>query len=335
MARTRPSAAQMQRERAAALAERESAVVTLPDAFTTYLAASYTPRADIRASWLLVRPLVQECLERSGLTGVESLKKHVTHLAHFWTWAHRHGLAMDVHATLTRRCVDEYARVGMPDGTDKSRTDRRSRLRNLADRVNPDHAGPKPVVIPRNHMRPPYSPAEMVVIRRVAQVQPTATFRRQMCLCVGLGAGAGLDSADIKTLYGRHVHDGDDGITVEVGNPARSRTTTVLREYEDLVRIGVAGIDAETLPLGHLPGRHNVAAKVFEKATVIGRDIPHLEQSRLRSTWIATLLQRPIPLGVILAAAGLTSARTVVEIARYLDAAATTDAAALREGGQR
>ena len=48
----------------------------------------------------------------------------------------------------------------------------------------------------------------------------------------------------------------------------------------------------------------------------LGKDVPHIEASRLRTTWIAELMSEAIPVQVILHAAGLKSARTLTDLAR-------------------
>lgn len=168
----------------------------------------------------------------------------------------------------------------------------------------------------------------MAVIRRVARVQPTPELTRQVSLLVGLGAGAGIDSTDLKRLHGRDAvdHGPEIGIEVHVTNLRRSkdntlherrRTVWVLREYEDLVRAGLQGVRPNQLLLGRDAERANVAASVYARAALHG-DVPELAQSRLRSTWLATHLQRATPLNLLLRAAGLTTARTLVELIAHL-----------------
>lgn len=329
----KPTAAAARRLRADLIAQHRED--QLPPDFLDYLGGTYRPSAAVHTTWRAVEPLVRESLARSAVRGTESLKKHVTHLANFWTWALHQGLPLNVDASLTRKHVDDYARIGMTTSTAKSRADRRSRLRALADAVHPEQAPGKGVTLPRQTMKPPYTPTEMSTIRRVVQVQPTIEKRRQLCLCVGLGAGAGIDSADLRQLSGDHVRDcGELGITVIVpGSQTREpRQVTVLREYEALVRVGTAGTEPSALLLGRKADRRNVAGAVFERASIVG-DVPHLEQSRLRSTWLTTLMMRPVPLAVILHAAGLRSARTILELLPYADV--PVDHGVLRTAGAR
>ena len=326
------NAAAMRRERARLLAERATASSPLPEEFVVWLETQYQPKAELQPVFPRLRPFVHQALEASQIRGTDSLRKHVTHLAYFGAWALDQGLPLDPQSLLVRTKTDEYCRTGMPSSTEKSRSDRRSRLRGLADQVNPEQAPAKTKTIPRPALKPPYGDTDMQAVRRVAHVQPTVEMTRSLCICVGLGAGAGIDSPDLKLLLRSSVQDlGEEGIRVDVPG-INARTVWVLREYEDMIRRGLEGLEPTQLLLGREPGRHNVAGQVFGRAKLYG-DLPPLEQSRLRITWLATLMSRPVPLAVICRAAGLKSTRTLFDLLPHLPE--QPDAPALRDGGAR
>ena len=138
-----------------------------------------------------------------------------------------------------------------------------------------------------------------------------------MCAIVGLGLGAGLDSTDLKPLRGRDVVDhGDDGIEITVTG-RRPRTVRVEDDYCELVREGVTGLRPGSLVIGQKHDRNNVAARVVDQALIRG-DAPHIEQTRLRATWLARKISQPVPLLALLKEAGLQSVQTLVDIARFL-----------------
>lgn len=326
----RLSAAAMKRERQQLIADRAAPRPPLPAPFTTWLRQDYQPQPEVQPLWRAsLLPFVEQTLAASTVRGPESLRKHATHLAHFGAWAHRQGLPLD-QSTVCRANTDEYCRVGMTGSTEKSSSDRRSRLRAIADELHPEQAPDRGVTIARRDLRPPYSDVEMKAIRRVSGVQPTEEMCRQLSICVGLGAGAGIDSADLRLLHHPHVKDhGDAGIAVHVPGD-RARVVWVLRPYEPIVRRGLAGLASDALLIGRVQDRRNVAGDVFNRATLVG-NLPTLDQSRLRTTWLATLMSNPVPLAVILHAAGLKSTRTLFDLLPYLPTG--DDAAALRDGG--
>jgi site-specific recombinase XerC len=294
--------------------------------------AAHKPRSISAETWETIRPAVVEALDHAPVTGEESLRKHVTHLALYFAWAENEGLSLDT-GTLTRASVGIYVSRGMRGSSAKSRADRRSRLRAIADRLHPDQAAPPGQVIPRPAVRPPYSPAEMTALRRAAAEQPTLALQRGMCLCLGLGAGAGLSSADFRSLQRCHVEDrGPAGLLVQIPG-AQPRRVPVLRWYEDLVRMGLDGLQTEELLLAGREDRRNLAARAVEKA-VLHEHCPKVEQSRLRHTWLSHLLGASVPLRVLLTAAGLRSARTLTDLAALLPPPDQSAIDALRTAGE-
>lgn len=336
--RRKPSARQMRLAVAAANAERETRAASLPESMRTYIREEYIPvEAAVRPHWDQLKGAVEATLAASSVRGDHSKRKHVTHLAYFFHWARTVALPQEP-STLTRTNVGRYDSEVLVDAGGSTRQTRRSRLMAMADQIHPDEAPVKGPPLAHRSVAPPYSLSEMAVIRRVARVQPTKQLARQMCLLVGLGAGAGIDITDIKRLRESDVtdHGPDTGIEVHVTNLRRSkdntenrnhRTVWVLREYEDMVRIGLEGARRGHLLLGRDAERANVAASVFARA-VLSKEVPEVAQARLRSTWLATHLQRSTPLNVLLQAAGLTTARTLVDLLEHLPKGA--DAAVLR-----
>ena len=237
-------AAEAKRQRARLLARRAAGPAPLPAEFTDWLRTSYRPQdSSLRALWPTpLLPFTEQTLLLSQIRGEEALRKHVTHLALYSAWRHQRGLTLNPRAAMNRRDVDEYTRTGMPGSSEKSRSDRRSRLRTICDHLNPEQAPHASVSIPREAIKPPYKAGEMQALIRAIQVQPTEELTRRLCLCVGLGAGAGIDSPDLKLLDTICTTDhGDDGIRIQVPGP-HAREVWVLRDYEHLVRRGLQGL---------------------------------------------------------------------------------------------
>ena len=218
---------------------------------------------------------------------------------------------------LTTRFIDEYIRVGMAEQKESLRAARRTRLLALAAATNPGPEVPaKLTPVGHSAIKPCYTPAELAVIIRAAKVQPTEARGRDLACVVALGAGAGLDSIDMRDLFTEHIEDlGGAGILIHVQAP-RPRVVPLRVELEDLLRRAVAGRPAGQLLLGHKQDRRNTAARATERAALY--KVPHIEPARLRATWLADLMTDAIPLAVILQAAGLKSARTLSELQSHL-----------------
>ena len=319
-AAVRRKAAQL-RARAAATPERFS------EEFRIWLNDRYTPTEPTKSHWPTIKDTVALTLARTSITGEESLRKHVTHLGHFFTWAHLQGLALTPEA-LNRENVARYVSDPSAGLTKTVEQKRRSLLSQLADDIHPHKAPYKGREISKSIVAPPYTAEELADICRAAELQPTALRKRQLCLLVGLGAGAVLDSSEVKRARRHHIIDHGPEIGIEVratrirtfkdgSRQEVCRTTWVLRKFEHLVRLGLDGLGADDLVLGQNPERSNVANAIFAHGS-FGESVPAITQGRLRSTWLAHQLCRPVPLNVLMEAAGLTSARTITDLLRYL-----------------
>lgn len=219
--------------------------------------------------------------------------------------------------------VEEYLAgplVSAPDGT---RATVRSQLRRGVKRLAPDLAGP---VIAYQPVKGPYSPFECAALVRLARNQPTPVTRRGVSAIVALGLGAGLSPQEQKSVTPQRVLEVDlgDGVLalfVEVVG-ARARTVIVRTEYEALLREALvlhrkAGRSDSTPLYGKSPTRRNVTTPVTRRAkTALGMGI-ELDADRLRSTWLVACMSAPVPLGALLRASGLRSARSLVDLVGY------------------
>ena len=93
---------------------------------------------------------------------------------------------------------------------------------------------------------------------------------------------------------------------------------------------GLEGLSSKQLVFGTKKNRRNVLGNVFANAVVFD-DTPNIEVSRLRATWLAAHMQAAVPIQMILNAAGLKSARALVDLLPYLpDTDGDTAAVVLR-----
>jgi hypothetical protein len=179
--------------------------------------AGYEPEDCEPAVWEAVRPVVRQVMERSGTRTAEAFRKQLGVLVAYLRWRHSEGLDVQPSASMTFRAIDDfYRRVG-DRFQQTTRNDYRSRLRRLAQAVNPGIDSPPTVTLGHRPVRVGYSEAEEATIRRVALRQRRPHIRRQLCLIVGLVMGAGIASQDLRHLRTQHVIDeGANGIRVEV-----------------------------------------------------------------------------------------------------------------------
>ncbi len=314
----KPSRAAAKRAAAAARAAKH-APPQLPAELVAHL-DGYAPDMIEPSTWSAIRSTHRDIMMRCGLKGAESFKKRSRELAHYLADRHEQGLSIAVADAMTYVAIDDHYARRCGHLKNSSRNDRRSRLRKLAEAVNPGlDTPPRAVTLGHQSIKPPYNADEEAAITRVALRQRNQRSRRAMCISVGLCAGAGCDSVDLRDMRGRHVHDfGPAGILVDIPGK-RPRSVMVRREYEELVRVGMEGIGPDDLVIGKVPTRRGLVGKIVESAEILG-DVPHIEAARLRATWLAWLMCRPVPLNVLLDAAGLISARTLIDLLPHLPA---------------
>lgn len=324
----KPSKAEAKRIAAQARAAANPPPV-LPAALVAFL-DTFAPRSRPEA-WEAVKDVHRLVMYRSGIRGKESFRKRCGALAGFLMWRYEQGSSVEIAEAMTFEAIDQYYLSGLAHLSKGSRNDYRSWLRNLAATANPGLAAPKVAPLGHQEIRPGYSRGEELAIMRIAQRQRSKAARRSLCAVVGLCAGAGLDAIDLRHLRRRHIHDrGEAGIEVSVPGP-RPRRVMVRREYEQLVRIGIEGLRANDLLIGRDVNRRNLVSAVVENAEILDDDVPHIEASRLRATWLGWLMTRPVPIQVILAAAGLKTARSLVELIPHLPAPEEFDSYLLGE----
>ena len=315
---------------AAQIREQATQPTSLPDNLQQ-LVDTYEPIDLTTATWSAIRPVFLDVITRGQIRGIESFKKHRVVIAGFLAWLYEQHRPLDTSSTFTYQTIDAYYIDGLTGMEDSTRNDYRSRLKNLARKLNPGLESPIPASGGHVSVRAGYSTAEEAAIQRVALRQRRDEVRRRVCIIVGLAGGGGLDAIDIKHQHTSGIIDqGDDGIIVHIAGP-KARTVVIRRSYEDLVRAGLEGLRASELVLRN-SGRNttNPVGLALDKAESFD-DTPNIDVSRLRSTWLSWLMCEPVPLRIVLQVAGLKSARTLADLLPHLPAS-ENDLGWLRDG---
>lgn len=310
-----PSRSAVRRLTAANAARVNGAVPPLPEAHQTYL-DNFRPQSVTGARAATCRKGVVDVMSRAvHIKGAASFTKVCVDVSALACWADSRGMDLTWTALMNHDVIHEFTR-SVTTGSDTHRSQRMRRLKNLASHLNPGlDAPPRPAPVGHRAVQDPYSAAEMARIRSAALNQPSPLVRRQLCLIVGVCRGAGAASDELRPMRGIDIRDcGADGLLATIGAPGSTRVVPVRRAWEDLVRIGIDGVADGDLLLGKLPNRRNIANAIVERATILGPNTPHIDAARLRTTWIAELMSEPIPVQVILDAAGLRSARILTDL---------------------
>ena len=312
-------------ERTAAAAAKTIRTAPIED----YL-ATFVPDNDDDV-WGSIAETVRSTVASCEFATIETARKHAVTLTAFLRWRVGQGYSTETTSSLTYANVDVYYVHGMTDLSARSRRDYRSRLRHLAEKGNASVKAPPQLKLGHNQVNPGYHEREELELRRIALVQTNPEIRRRLCAIVGLCAGAGLSSTELRGACRYDISVDDDGtITVTVGGD-RPRRTVVRREYERHVMAAIDGLSSKQSLLPQLKSASPITAIL--KGADLHQGCPAIDTRRLRTTWICWLMRQRVPLQLAFAASGLQSARTFYDMLDHLpDLVNLND---LRDGGAR
>jgi hypothetical protein len=212
------------------------------------------------------------------------------------------GVALDPAGCLSAAMIERFIVVEGATLTPPTRRTLRSNLRFVAARVLVNNP-PVPIPLSRERAKAPYSENDLAAYFSLAAHQPTQTRRRKAEGLLALGAGAGLIGADLRGVKGCDVVARSGGLVVIVSG-TRPRAVPVLARYHEVLIHSARFAGAGYVVGGHDPSRHNVTTPLISSLSG-GGDLPRLETSRLRSTWLVEVAGA-IGLAHFLAAAGVT-----------------------------
>ena len=193
------------------------------------------------------------------------------------------------------------------------------------------YPAPRPVPLPRERAKTPYTGTEISAFLALADAQPTPERANKAAALICLGAGAGLVGADLRCLRGSDVTARSGGVVVAVTG-RRARTVPVLARYHARL-LACAGFAGDGLLAGGSnPLRRNVTTPVVGSLSG-GADLPRLEVARLRATWLAEVAAA-IGLPAFMAAAGVSCCQRLGDIVGRLPNASEEETVA-RLGGRQ
>lgn len=225
-------------------------------------------------------------------------------------WAVAQGMGLDREVVLDPVTVERFCSTALADST--SRATLRADLRWAGPQLTRAAPWePRAEAMAVRKVAPPYTPAEIEILRTDAAQQPSATRRRGARALLALGLGAGLDGRWVTRIGPNEVRRGEGFVTVAVPEPA-ARLVVVRAEWEsEILEL------AATAGAGVLIGRKSQAkSRVADMARRLRRPTghPRLSPPRLRSTWLVALLTDGVPVQVICAAAGLSGITTLSDL---------------------
>jgi len=297
---------------------------------TLTMCASYRPtgagRAQVwEANLLLAQRLLLGTRPPSARVASSYGSAVARFLAWFAAWPGRGGAGtgalITVEELLTSGVVESFVRL---EGLGaRSASTYRSVIRRAVDSLDP---APRRTKLAYRPGAAPYQPGDIDQFMFLAANQRTPGQRAALCTAIALGAGAGLDTSDLRGITPAHIQatqlpDGTAVTMVTVpGN--RPRTVPLRAAFTDLLQVALKAHIAlgkgENDPLlGRKPDRVNTMRPLTSRARTAAGEPIEVHQSRLRNTWMLAAMCAPVPLAELMRAAGLTSPRPVENLLRH------------------
>jgi integrase len=224
------------------------------------------------------------------------------------------GAPLDPAVCLSPAMIERFIVVKGTTLTSATRRTVRSNLRFVAARVLA-HNPPTPIPLSRERAKAPYSDSELAAYFFLAAHQPTEARRHRASGLLALGAGAGLTGADLRGVKGCDVLTRSGGLVVEVSG-TRPRVVPVLARYHDILCTSARFARSGYVVGGNDPYRRNVTTPLVSSLSG-GDDLPRLQTSRLRSTWLVEVAGA-IGLANFLTAAGVTCTQRLGDLVASL-----------------
>ena len=272
--------------------------------------AGFSPRGVDEEAARFARALVAHAAPES----VNRAKAYLFAASRLAAFAESVGLELAPQVLLRPSVIERFCAPGVVAMSAPTRRTVRSNLRAIARRVAP--WGPQAPRLSRERAKVPYTRAEIAAYLALADAQPAEGRRRHASALVCLGAGAGLVGTDLKTVTGDDVVRRSGGVVVCVSAGRCPRVVPVLARYHDRLLCAARFSGSGLVIGGTSTSRRNVTTPITASLAG-GRDLPRLDISRLRATWLAEVAEA-IGLRAFMDAAGIVCSQRLGDLVGHL-----------------
>ena len=199
----------------------------------------------------------------------------------------------------------------------------RSVIRRAVDSFDP---APRSTKLAYKPGAAPYTPVEMDQFMFLAANQRNPGPRVALCTAIALGAGAGLDTTDLRGMTPAHITTqtlpGGAEVTMVSVPGTKARTVPLRHTFTDLLKVALAahtelGKGKNDLLIGRKADRVNTMRPLTSRARTASGAPVEVHQARLRNTWMVAAMCAPVPLAELMRAAGISSPRPVENLLRH------------------
>jgi hypothetical protein len=268
---------------------------------------AYQPYGDDRWLWGEVRDDVRSAVRAATPTDVDDAGMKLGTVFRYFAWCHSvAGVEIVVPGIFNSSLIDRYVTHAKSHCKENTRRRLAQRLSAIKANIVRESANPT-----KHEGRPPRAfvatDAELRSARDWASALPSARLRHNADVIISLAAGAGLTTSEIESARLRHFTTSGGLLAIQVG----SRSIPVRRDWSERLskRLRPRGADDLLLQWDHQDGSTTHVMTTFPHAD--GRPDP----SKLRGSYIASLLNARIPVTDVLRVSGLQHAAS---LDRYL-----------------
>jgi len=281
----------------------------IPD-FAWRIITGYTPKKPISAgAWEPVRELTVRTAAAMNPTTYDATRRLMTMTGRFtsWVWMTT-GAPLNVRAIYTQHNIDRFLHTEHKNSSALHRWGLSRQLvkvgRELAD------ADLLTIPAPDGNRRPPFTPKQIASMSGWANSLTTDFKRQNAWALLGLAGGAGLTAAEIVDARVRDISIEGDYTFVTVRGDSPRRIPAWGHWAKILGRSLEARTDAdEHLFRGHRPTEYEprVIQTFLTDHPAPVRPTP----STLRTTWLLRLIDKDLPLPVLMEASGIRDHQTL------------------------
>ncbi|MER6268155.1 hypothetical protein [Streptomyces sp900105755] len=244
-------------------------------------------------------------------------------LAHTAAHADACGRPTKAEQLLTREAIEWYLATGCLHLDESSRSNRRGRLTKLRHALlGPDVVTGEPAAYSGSDSSRPYARADQAQLYASAHSQPTDELCYGLLTLLALGFGCGLDSPEVIPLRTHDVREAPNGAVGVAVRGTRSRVVLCRTAWALVLTEATAWAsrpgEARHLfrPSSHARGTNTVTN--FLARTKKPPGSPPLVMGRTRATWLVDAIEARMHLPTLMAAAGLTTLRSIDRVLPYV-----------------
>ncbi|WP_329069946.1 hypothetical protein [Streptomyces sp. NBC_01429] len=280
--------------------------------------AQYRP-VNAPPAWEHVADEVRATVSRAAPLTTHRARDLLTALTRLAVFAHQLGIPADARRWLEPSMVEHFTATGCLNVKKSCRANYRACLTTIRHAVyGPDLPGGRPVALGASDPSQPYTPHQKAGLWAWAGGQSTDELRRGLRLLLALGLGCGLDTSEVIPLRGPDIRVLDDGTCVLAVRGRRARLVICSRPYERTLADAARHAQERFLfRPGCFARKSNTITDLVYRTNQDPR-VPRLVMGRCRATWLVERMNVPIPLPVLLAAAGLDSLHALSRLLPYL-----------------